>query len=273
MRNFFRSLLPMVCLAFSIPGVISAGISVEGGLTREKTAGRGETYQGVITIKNQGDTPQELKIYQSDYRFTCEGVTSYGNPGEDPRSNAGWIAFSPGRFSVPPQERATLNYTVIVPDDEALLGTYWSMLMIECIPESSPEASGAQKERNFSLGITQVMRYAVQMITHLGETGEKKIRFLQTKILKDGSSRILQVDMENIGERLLRPRLWCELYHEDGTSPGRFQGEQYRIFPNTSKRFTIDISSVSTGSYQALVVADCGENDLFGAMYTLKFDQ
>ena len=255
-----------------IPTVAIAGISIEGGLTNEKVSKAGETYQGEIVIKNQEDTPQELKIYQSDYRFNYEGQTTYGEPGKDARSNARWISFSPSRLTVPPNEKATINYTVTVPGDRALVGTYWSMLMIECLPESSPEASD-QKEKKLALGITQVMRYAVQIITHIGDTGTKKIKFLKTEILKEKESRILQVDVENEGEILLRPQLWTELYAADGTSMGRFQGEQYRIYPNTSKRFRIDITKVPTGTYKALVVADCGENDLFGIQYTLKFEK
>lgn len=273
MKRFVTSILSIACLALVLPAIAAAGISIEGGLTEEKASQAGETYQGVIMIKNQGDTPQELKIYQSDYRFNHEGATTYGDAGKDARSNAGWISFSPGRLTLPPNERAAVNYSITVPASESLKGTYWSMLMIEGLPESSPEASGEKKEKNLSLGITQVMRYAIQVITHIGDTGERKIKFLQTKLLKEKDARILQVDVENTGERLLRPLVWSELYSEDGTSVGRFQGEQYRVYPGTSKRFRIEMTSVPAGSYQALVVADCGENDLFGITYTLKFEQ
>jgi hypothetical protein len=272
MRRISCLILVIACSLVMVPRFALAGISVEGGLTHEKVSHAGETYQGVIMIKNQGDTPQELKIYLSDYRFNYEGQTTYGEPGKDPRSNANWISFTPSRLSIPPQDRAAINYTITVPADETLKGTYWSMLMIECLPESSPEASD-QKEKKLALGITQVMRYAVQVITNIGDTGTKKIKFLKTELLKEKESRILQVDVENEGERLLSPQLWTELYAADGTSMGRFQGEQYRIYPNTSKRFRIDITKVPTGTYKALVVADCGENDLFGIQYTLKFEK
>jgi hypothetical protein len=255
-----------------IPGLAGAGISIEGGLTNEKVSKAGETYQGEIVIKNQEDTPQELKIYQSDYRFNCEGETTYGEPGKDARSNARWISFSPSKLTIPPKETATINYTITVPGDQALVGTFWSMLMIEGLPTGSPESAGAPKEKKLSLGITQIMRYAVQVVTHIGDTGTRKVKFIQTKILKEKDARILQVDVQNDGERLLHPQLWTELYAPDGTSMGRFEGEQYRVYPGTSKRFRIDISKLPAGTYKALVVADCGENDLIGIQYTLKFE-
>lgn len=250
----------------------SEGISIEGGLTHEKVASAGETYQGVIVIRNQTDSPQEVKVYQTDYWFNHEGQVSYGEPGKAARSNAPWISFSPVRVTVAPRDKSSVNYTIAVPAVDTLAGTYWSMLMIEGVPETSPETSGSPKEKKMSLGITHVMRYAIQVITHIGETGERKVSFLKTAVVKDQDRRILQVDVENSGQRLLRPQLWVELHTAQGESAGRFQGEQLRIYPQTSKRFNIDITAVPAGTYKALVVGDCGGNDLFGITYTLKLE-
>jgi hypothetical protein len=272
MRRRFCCTFGMLIAVMIMPVMARAGISIEGGLTHDKVALTGEAYQGVVTIKNQGDTPQELKVYQTDYRFTHEGAIIYGDPGKDARSNAHWVTFSPSRITIPPREKAVINYTVSVPKDETLVGTYWSMLMIEGLPESAPEASGKEKNKNIALGITQIMRYAIQVVTNIGDTGTKKLTFLQAKIVKEQGARILQIDVQNDGERLLRPQLWTEIHTATGDSLGRFQGEQYRIYPGTSKRFRIDITAAPTGTHKALVVADCGEDDLFGISYTLKFE-
>jgi hypothetical protein len=272
MRRMHCFICVIACTIIFISGPAHAGISIEGGLTHEKVSSVGDTYQGEIAIRNQEDTPQELKIYQTDYRFNYEGETIYGEPGKDARSNARWITFSPSRLTIPPKEKAIISYTITVPGDQPLVGTFWSMLMIEGLPMGSQESAGDKKEKKLSMGITQIMRYAVQVVTHIGDTGARKIKFIQTKILKEKDTRIVQVDVENEGERLLRPQMWTELYAQDGTSLGRFQGEQYRVYPNTSKRFRIDVSKVPAGTYKALVVADCGENDLIGVQYTLKFE-
>lgn len=266
-------ILPLLAVAIMIfPASATAGISIEGGLTHEKVSQPGQPYQGVITIKNQGDSPQELKIYQTDYRFNHEGATIYGDPGQNARTNARWITFSPSRLTIPPKDTAVINYTIQVPADASLAGTYWSMLMIEGIPESAPESSQHKKPKELSLGITQVMRYGIQMITHIGETGTKKISFLKTTVLKEQDTRILQADVQNDGDRMVRPQLWAELYTSAGVSLGRFPGEQYRLLPTTSKRFHIDITKVPPGTYKALMVADCGDDDLFGVSYTLKLE-
>lgn len=258
---FFCSIMPFVSVA---------GVSVTSGLTYEKGAQVGGSYQGAIQLRNNGAVPQEVKVYQSDYLFYSDGSNIYGEPGKDPRSNADWITFSPHRFTIPPKGTAQVGYTVQVPDDPNQSGSYWSMLMVEGVSLASPEAT-KQKKNKITVGITQVMRYGLQMITHIGDTGIRKLKFVKTKVLKTEEKRILQIDMENIGERWLRPFLWAELYNEEGISKGKFPGGKSRIYPGTSVRFRIDFSQVPTGTYKALIVADCGGDDLFGATYTLKF--
>ena len=253
-----------------MPCVSAAGVSVTSGLTYEKEAQLGETYQGVIQLRNTGEEPQEVKIYQTDYLFFCDGRNIYGEPGKDIRSNADWITFRPNRLTIPPGGTSQVSYTVKVPYDDTLVGTYWSMFMIEGISSSSPESVRPEKDK-IKLGISQIIRFGAQMITQIGDTGTRKLKFLKTRLLKEDKGRILQLDIENTGERLLRPSLWAELYDQKGRSVGKFEGGKARIYPNTSVRFRIGLSQVPKDKYKALVVTDCGGDTLFGATYTLEF--
>lgn len=249
-----------------------AGVSIVGGLTHQKKAEPGETYKGSIIINNTNDQPQEVKIYQTDYCFRFDGTNDYGLPGKLERSNADWLSFSPRRLIILPKETAKVNYTIKVPNDLNLVGTYWSMIMVEGIPKGSRESSQPEKDKT-KVGITQIMRYAIQMITHIGNSGERRLKFLETKLLREKEKRFLQVDMENIGQRWLRPFLWAELYDENGRYIGRFEGRRKRIYPGTSVRYTVDLTNVPEGTYKALVVADSGGDYIFGANYTLKFEK
>ena len=143
--------------------------------------------------------------------------------------------------------------------------------MVEEVPESSPESSLAGDVPQVI--ITQIIRYGVQMITHIEETGQRKLEFLGTKLVREEEKRFLHVDVGNVGQRWLRPFLWVELYDDAGRYIGRFENNRRRIFPGTSVRFRVDLSGVPRGFYQGLVVADCGGDDIFGANITLEFDK
>ena len=91
--------------------------------------------------------------------------------------------------------------------------------------------------------------------------------------MKEESKRTLEVDLENIGERWLRPYLWAELYDGEGRFVGKFEACKHRIYPGTSARYRVDLSEVPKGDYKALVIADCGGDFIFGANYNLKLEK
>jgi hypothetical protein len=264
----FLPLIPLLVLA-SVPHAFS-GVSVVGDLTQEMTSASGRSYSGTIVLQNTGDEEMEVDLYQTDYRFSADGKNDYGEPGKAARSNASWIAFSPRHLSMPPRQKAEVSYTVRVPDDGTLAGSYWSLLMVEGLPK--PVAEGPKKEQPM-LTLKTVLRYGIQMITNIGDTGTRLLKFSAARLLRDGRSRSLQIDVENAGERWLQPAFWVELYDGKGILSGRFEAEKQRLFPGTSVRFRFDLSAMPEGGYRCLAVADCGGDDLFGANYTLQMEK
>lgn len=263
-------LLPLLLVVHGTSDLRSQ-VSVVGELSQDREASPGETYNGTITIKNDTNEPQEAKVYQTDYLFFSNGTNSYGDPGSHARSNARWITFGPSYVELPPQALVTIQYTVTVPvRKDSLIGSYWSMLMVEGIPKGSPESS-RDPAKKADMGIMQTIRYGIQIATHIRGTGERLVEFKDPQVVKSGGKRLFQVDVENTGTRGIRPEVSLEVFNEKGQSAGTFSGVRYRIYPGTSVRQQIDLSSLPSGSYKALFVVDAGEEDIFGAQYTLKF--
>ena len=250
-------------------------VSVIGELSQDKEAHPGEKYEGVITVKNDSNEPQEVKAYQTDYMFFRDGTNTYPEPGTVPRSNAKWVAFSPTFATIPPQSTVTINFSVTVPSDSPerkMVGSYWSMLMIEGIAKGSAESAAQTDPKKAQMGIRQTIRYGIQIATHIAQTGTKQINFVDSKVVtRDDGKRFLQVDIENTGDVWIRPDTYVELFDANGASKGKFPGVRYRLYPGTSVRQMIDLTSVSAGAYKALVVVDAGGDDVYGAEYNLKF--
>lgn len=247
-------------------------VSVVGDLSQMKEARPGETYDGVILVKNDTPEIQEAKVYQHDYSFHFSGTNTYGDPGSSVRSNARWIAFSPAFVTLPPNATVAVNFTVSVPRDTTGIyhGTYWSMLMVEGVRRGSAESSRPGQTRT-EMGISQTIRYGIQIATSIAGTGAPNVNFIDSKLLnKDDGSRILQVDVENSGDRYMRPEAYVELFDEYGLSRGRYSTPTYRLYPGTSVRYVFDISSAPKGTYKALVVVDAGGDEAFAAQYTLQ---
>ena len=247
-------------------GFCFAGVSVVGSLTREIAVNPGDRFEGIVLLKNTGQDPESVRIYKTDYLFHADGKTYYDEPGSTPRSSAAWLSFSPNRLTVYPTETVSVHYTGRVPDDPNLKGTYWSLLMVEPMVMDPEE----EQKKPKTLGIKTVIRYGLQMVTHIGNTGDRKIRFPEKKLVTEEGKTLLQVDMENIGMRGLNPAVWVELYKEDATLLGRFESGRLRIYPGCSVRHKMNLTQVPKGRYRALLIADNGDESVFGAQYDLE---
>jgi hypothetical protein len=259
---------------FLLTGVLlpaSADVAVATGLTYEYEAEIGETYTGVIQLQNSEDAPQEVKLYQNDYSFNFEGQSFYEEVGKVERSNAKWFTYTPKNPVIPPKETLLVNFSVKVPSDPALQGTYWSMLMVEMIPAKSAESvTGPEKTDKQTIAISQVLRYGCQIITHIGTTGKQEVKFLGSRLSKEKEKLYLVVDVENTGQRGNRATLTAEFYDSEGTFIGKYDGGNYRIFPGCSRRYKADITSIPFNKqYKVLVMLDCGGDDIFGVNLNL----
>jgi hypothetical protein len=271
-RNMNVRIVVVMIGLLAAPLACYPGIIVTGSLTREYEVAPGRTYEGSIDVKNPEKTPQEIKVYQTDYFFYADGKVLYGDPGALPRSNARWMTLSPQQVTVPPNETVSVHFSVQVPNDTTLKGTYWSVVMVEPVAEGSAESS-LPGPKNTGVGVSQVLRYAVQIVTHVGATGTRLLKFSRINLVRENENKLLLVDIENTGERWLRGALWAELYDSKGSKVGRFDGGKQRMYPGTSVRFTVDLIGVQDPSYKALIVVDCGNEDVFGANVTLVLKQ
>lgn len=228
-----------------------SGISFLDSLRQEKVLMPGESYHGVIAVKNWTQKTSVLTIHQTDYLFLADGKIKYEKPGTLERSNASWVSINPKQVNVLPQTTEKIHYSINVPLDRSLVGTYWSMLRIE---EAIGSSIGVEGDSS-SFQETAPVKYTdIEIITNVGETGSGSLKLLQKDLLKDASKTVLQVNIENVGDRLLKPVLWAELYDQKGHYISRIEGERVRVYPGSSRTCPIDLSDVGVGSYKALVI-------------------
>jgi hypothetical protein len=264
-----RRIAALIVLLCGWAAPASAQVSVSGPLTVDVELEPGTTHTGTIVLENVGPKPAEVKLYQTDYRSESPALYFYDDPGSTPRSNASWIAVSPLRFSVPAESQYTVSFTIEVPADPSLSGTYWSMLMVEPVPPGSPESATAP-EGEVALGVVTILRYGVRMITNVGEPGTVEPEITNARLeLRDGVPT-LGVEVANAGTRLLRNEIWAELYDEDGQLVARRDGSGGTLFPGSTLEYRIPLAEVPRGGYTALVVMDSGDNNVFAVSLSLS---
>ena len=246
----------------------SAQIAVVGNTVEERTGAPGESYTGTIVVRNLTQQDQPVRIYQTDYLFFADGTSHFNDPGTAPRSNAKWVTPTVRSLLVPPSSEMTVTYTVRVPQNDSLAGTYWSAIMVEGAPAEAGRSSGGRPQ----VGVGAVMRYAVQVATHIKSTGSRKVQFANSKFLTDTTTgqQTFELEVTNAGERAYRPALWIEVYDANGTLKANARQERGLLYPGTSLRQVFQLGKLLPGTYRAVVFADSGEDAVFASQFTLK---
>ncbi len=241
-----------------------ADLSIDGDLAHEFAAAPGQRFEGVITIINAGGKPAQAKIYQTDYHFEAGGVNYFDDPGTRPRSNAKWISVAPKSVTVPAGQRAIVSFSVAVPNDPSLFGSYWSMIMVE-------EVNDASADPKARMSITQVVRYGIQVVTTIGATGVTDLGFQNARLFKEDGKDVFTVDARNKGDRLVKPEVSLELYDENGKSALKLVSGVFKVYPGTTFRYRFEFpAGLPKKPYKAIVFADCGDNLVFGANVNLS---
>jgi hypothetical protein len=238
---------------------INANILITNGLTHEKNLFPGEKTTETIQLQNASSQVKSVSIYLTDYWFTHNGESLYDAPGTVPRSNAKWIILSQVFITMQPGETRSVDFEVNVPDIDTLNGSFWSVIMIEGV---APPDTNRQEN---SITISTVLRYAVQVVTNIGNTGNRDLEFLQFNMTKSEGIPYLEAFLKNTGERALRPELGVELFDGNGNPQGIRKADRKRLYPGTSVKISIPLEAILPGKYKGIVIADCDDDYIFGS--------
>jgi hypothetical protein len=243
-------------------------IKIMSSLTYEKEVNPGDVVAGSIDLYNSADSQRTVKSSLVDYLFYADGTNEYNPPGSISRSNANWIKITPSILTIAPKTKSSINFEITIPKDEKLTGSYWSMLLIE--PQKKLEKTNIDENQ---VGLQTVLRYGYQIISNIANTGQKKLKVIKKQISIKDDKKIFILNVENTGEVKLTPKVWMDVFDEEGKKVDHLLGDEIRIYPTCSAKFLIDISSLKKGKYQALIVFENEKGSVFGSQYSFELPQ
>lgn len=242
-------------------------VIVRSSLSQEESATPGDTYQRAIELYNQGDRVRTAEVSIRDYLFNHEGESQYTEPGSHERSNAPWVDYGSSTVTIPPGEETQIDYDVQVPDTiegEAPSGTYWSIIIVEPL-DQNPDADPQD-----GVAVQQVRRYGIQVVTHIGDTGSPNVEVLSRDIVSQDDRTLFRLALENTGTRSARAGVRLEMYDETGELAVEQSSSPKRIYPNTSVSHQLDLSELSSGEYQALLVLQSDSGTPTGMQFSIE---
>ena len=248
----------LLALLWAVASGAAAQIHVRSGLIVPTEVAPGAEDEAAIELFNAGTEAVQMRVYLQDLAFD-RGRPSYGAPGTAPRSNAGWLSMPATVLTVLPGQTALVPYTTRVPDEPGLVGSYWSVALIE---EVLPEAPSATDDGQRQVRIRRRSRLGVQLITHVGP-GELGFEVRDEAVVTGAEGDVLTFTLANTGEMALGPEVLAEVYGPDGALAETVAGGRPILYPGSSITVRLPLTAPRAG-HTALVIIDPGADDVFG---------
>ncbi|MCL2064990.1 MAG: hypothetical protein FWG98_11575 [Candidatus Cloacimonetes bacterium] len=231
---------------------------VQDELTKVFNVSTGDIVNSSILLSNPTERAVSIRVYQGDYIQNSESDNLTVRAGSSPRSNAHWIRFQ-SSVTIPPNQTFSLPFTINIPNQSDLTGSFWSILFVEEVNEmdvSDPEI------------IVLNLRTGVQIINNIANTAQIDVLFSDFAYEVDYVSMILK----NTGNLWLQASVKIDVYNDGAELVGSFVSERNRIYPEFSRRVQIPVNLQTNTNYHAIIVADCGNGNIFGHQISFIID-
>ncbi|WP_028663674.1 hypothetical protein [Runella zeae] len=248
-----------------VSGWVSAKIIVLNGLTHIHSGNQGQAMNGKIQVKNVGTSPEKVLVYKKGLVQNCDGKVDFVEVGADARTLGKWLETNVDEKVLEAGESYEILYTIRIPQDSTLGGSYWGVLMVEGAPPLFKEKEG-------SLAIESRIRYAIQVVLDIGIAESPQLHFENVALKKaNPKQKIVQAKIKNLGKFMVIPKLMLEIYGKDGQKLLALEAPSQKVYPFTCKDFDIEIKDLPSGKYEAVLIADYGQN-LFGTNLVIEID-
>lgn len=248
-----KKFLFLILILFSQVSI--ANVIVLNGLTHTHDSKSGQFISGVIKLKNTKDSEQRVIIYFNDLLQNCGEKTLLTSESTHGKSIKNWLATEVNEYVLKPKEEYELVYTIKVPDNTTLNGSYWGVLMVEI------EEPIKEDELEYSVKLESKVRYGIQIIADINSKTNSELDFNNIEILKENdTANSIRLEVKNLGNFYVQPTIVLEIFNENGTQEKKIEVKFKKIYPGHCKLFNLDVSDIPNGKYTGVIVADYGED-------------
>lgn len=219
-----------------------------------------------ISLTNEKTVPEQVHFKLVDYACNAEGEHFFKKPHSFERSNASWIHLHTNQLTLKAKEKADYFFTVKVPSDPLLQGSYWSVILIE---PKDPVNTIKDQLMGFNLAIQ--LRFAYHLITTIDE-GVAKLEVIQTKLYPLQEEEKLGIDIKNTGTLFLNPKATLKLYNSAGVLEKTLISQKERLYPASSQRYFFQGMGLKGKKYTAFLLLDNEDKHLFGETFELSLE-
>lgn len=242
-----------------------SSVVVINGLTHIYSGVSGDKMRGEIILLNTSNEEQRVSFDLNDALFSCTENRIFSNSQTHHQSSLEWFDGSLMDKVLDPKEKYVFRFSINIPKDQTLRGSYWTSIMIDV------EKPIKKDKLSKNIGLNTKVRYAIGLLTNVNSYDEVKLDFEKMDVDKAGNNKNLKVKIANQNLFIEGVKLSLEVYDAEGKNILESSTDRNMVFPGFCKEYSIDISKLPKGNYECLLVADSREKFL-GTNISLTID-
>jgi len=210
----------------------------------------GEADKVTFSVKNIGDSPEEVRVLLKDWSLDQQGERVIYEPGQHSNSLSPFLSYSPKKFKLQPKESKQVTVNLSVKENRT--GPHWSMFMVAGRPIKKVE------QGNVNVRISAA--YPVNIIQTDPGTYTKKGQISSLKVANKSKKKEVNVNFENTGTVPLEPAGRIEVRDLSGTTVTKLNISRFQVLPSGTRKITKRIDNLESGNYIVLAIVDFGGN-------------
>ena len=216
----------------------------------------GETIQTTIRVRNVSPHSISLRSYAQDFIVKEDGITPI--PVQENVTNrwsiANWMAVTPNRHTLAPEETAEMVVVIEIPED-AMPGGRYAMVLHEPVDGTDiSEIDGS------GTGVTQRIGTLFYVIVDGPINEEAYIRDFRFKKFQEFGPVPYSFLIRNQSDIHVRPRMSIDIFNMLGRKSDSIEVDSANIFPLNSRSFAGKWDKIwGFGLYTAKLTASYGE--------------
>lgn len=259
-------ILTLITLFLIISKTYSSVIIVNG-LTHSYSGVSGDVISGEVVLINSSDEDQRVTFELNDMIFSCTENRIFTSETTHSQSSIDWFNAELMDKTLRPKEKYIYRFTITIPKDQNLKGSFWSTLMVNIEKPIKEEALNAR------VGLDTKIRYSVALLTDVNLHDEVNIDFQSIDLneITNSGKNELYVKINNEGIFIEGIKLTLEVYNDDGDKIFESETDRNMAFPGFCRDYKVNLSSLAIGEYECVLIAE-SRDEFIGANITITLD-
>jgi hypothetical protein len=216
----------------------------------------GATLRDAVVIANPGTVPVKMILYPVDAATGQNGGAVYMTNNEPRKDVGAWITLEQTTVDVPPQQQATVGFTISVPP-ETRAGQHLGGIAAQYVADASSAPSGSQ---GGGFGIKTVTRALTAVLLTIGENPPApSLKITGAQIAQVDGAPTLTLGIQNDGSALVKPKGVITVTDKAGATVLSNQFALDTLVPQTAISYPIQADPPAVpGTYKVHATLDFG---------------